>query len=169
MLLDRVYTLHISGLRRCVAIPSLAVRGRDRMSKAGLGKSMEPISANAEDHAVHNSGRLPMAGCGEGNSSRDPNKLSQSPSRIADAPWQSLITAVDWRGRLGKSMVDQRRNWYLTFVRIKHVNSHVKIRPCHNGDLPSSQLCRNEERLSFLKVSQDILVKETRDGDSVGL
>jgi len=39
--------------------------------KAGLGKAMEPISANAEDHAVHSSGRLPIAGCGEGNSSRD--------------------------------------------------------------------------------------------------
>jgi len=169
MLLDRVYTLHISGLRRCVAFPESRRSGSPSDVQSWTG---EVNGANQCQCRRPCSTQLRTAADGRMRG----RKLIARP-QINSANY--LRGSLTHLGRVSSRLQIGEGGWGnpwlikgetgMTFVRIRHVNSHVKIRSCYNGDLPSSQLCRNEERLSFLKVSQDILVKETRDRDSIGL
>jgi hypothetical protein len=146
MLLDRVYTLHISGLRRCVAFPESRRSGSrsDVQSWTGEvnGWSQSVPMPRTMQYTTPDGCRWQDAGKETHRETQinSANYLRGSPTHLGRVSSRLQIGEGGWgnpwliKGETG-----------MTFVRIRHVDSHVKIRPCYNAHLPSSQLCRNEE------------------------
>jgi len=130
MLLDRVYALRISDCAVAVHVRISPFGVAIGYLELDLGRQWSQSVATPRATQHRPADKLPIPGCGEGKSSRDPNKLSQLRSRIAEATFSSPWSSRALIKRGGGELHDQRTERKLTFAfrsDYRHVNSHVKI------------------------------------------